>query len=120
MARKELERYNISLWDSQIHQMEMLQRSMRSSIIEAWKPALGMTKDIKHMLESPMTDWIRQNEVLVKQMSLQLQPMLGINEQTRSITAVSYTHLDVYKRQPEDGTTALHRAYGTQHTQICL
>ena len=48
MARKELERYNISLWDSQIHQMEMLQRSMRSSIIEAWKPALGMTKDIKH------------------------------------------------------------------------
>lgn len=86
MARKELERYNISLWDSQIHQMEMLQRSMRSSIIEAWKPALGMTKDIKHMLESPMTDWIRQNEVLVKQMSLQLQPMLGINEQTRSIT----------------------------------
>ncbi|MDB2131009.1 hypothetical protein, partial [Enterocloster clostridioformis] len=86
MARKELDRYNISLWDSQIHQMEMLQRSMRSSIIEAWKPALGMTKDIKHMLESPMTDWMRQNESWIQQMSSQIQPMFEINEQIKNIT----------------------------------
>lgn len=86
MARKELDRYNISLWDSQIHQMEMLQRSMRSSIIEAWKPALGMTKDIKHMLESPMTDWMRQNGSWIQQMSSQIKPMFEIDEQIRNIT----------------------------------
>lgn len=70
-GKKELDRYNISLWDSQIYQMEMLQRSVRSSIIEA---------------ESPMADCLRQNEAWAKQMCLQLQPMLGSSGQIRSIT----------------------------------
>ena len=38
------------------------------------------------MLESPMTDWMRQNESWIQQMSSQIQPMFEINEQIKNIT----------------------------------
>ena len=86
MPRKNFAFNNLTLWDRQIRQIEMFQKSIRSTIFDYWKPAFEVTDDVRKILESPMTDWMRQNESWINQMNSQMQPVLVANEQIRSIT----------------------------------
>lgn len=84
MARYNFE--HLTLWDRQMRQMEMTQKSIRSIYFDSWKSSIEAAERIQRVFESPMVDWIRQNEAWVNQMNAQMQPILAANEQIRGIT----------------------------------
>lgn len=87
MERKDLGFYNVNLWSKQLHQMEMMQKSIKSAMSVCPISTFGITDSgIQCILESPMIKWINQNETWISQLNAQIEPILTANDNIKGFT----------------------------------